>query len=90
MASPLSILKVRPEGKLLREAPYLSIMSWISEDVPATINSILPRFWNATELVDQVVVSVLSKLVPERAPMYSSQVNWILSPESDVLVILFI
>ena len=89
-AAPSNILKVNPAGKLVSEDPYLLIIASISEPVPVTISSMFPILWKAIELVDQVLLSVLSNEVPDIAPMYSSQLNWIFPLASEVLVMLLI
>ena len=69
------MLRVNPVGKLVKASPYVSIIDLISAAVPVTISSMLPRFWKAISLIDQVDVSVLTKSVPDNAPIYSSQLN---------------
>ena len=81
-------MKVKPVGKLVSKLPYVSTIDWISVAVPVTTNSILFKLWKAVALVSQVEVSVLSKLVPDNAPMYSSQVSWIFSLAAFELAIL--
>ena len=63
-------------------------MSLISAADPVTTNSILFKFWKATELVVQVDESVLSKSVPDKAPIYSSQLSCIFSTDASVATML--
>ena len=88
---PSRILKVKPAEKFVNEEPYLSIIDWISEAFPDTTSSIFPKLWNAISLVsvDHVLVFVLSKLLPDKAPKYWSQVSWIFSFASVLEVIPF-
>ena len=61
-----------------------------SDEVPDTIISIFPKFLRAISLdkLDQVELSVLLKPVPDKAPIYSSQVKLIFSDPSVELLIL--
>ena len=59
-------------------------MSLISAAVPVTTNSMLFKLWNAMELVAHVDISVLSKLDPDIAPIYSSQLSCIFSTDASV------
>ena len=70
------MLKVNPTGKSARvDSAYLLIIAWISAAVPVTWISIFPNSFRVKDSSVQVLESPASKVGPDKAPTYSSQVK---------------